>query len=312
MSELVFVGIDVSKKELEVAERPTGQHAVFSNDESGVASMVAFVMSFSPSLIILEATGGLEIRAVGALAVKGCPVVVVNPRQVRDFAKATGRLAKTDSIDAQVLAHFAEAVRPDVRPLKGAEAQMLDAMSTRRRQLVEMLTAEKNRLFASPLCVREDIEVSIRWLESRLSKLNEDIDQFIKGSPLWREKDNILQSAPGVGPVLSMTILSDLPELGTLNRKEIAALVGVAPLNRDSGMFKGRRSIWGGRSCVRSVLYMGALSAIRFNPVIKKFYERLKEAGKCHKVAITACMRKLLVILNAMVRQSRCWSATCS
>lgn len=308
----VFIGIDVSKKELEVALRPMGTRSVFSNDEDGIASLVDFVRSFSPVLVVLEATGGLETGAVGALAAKGCPVVVVNPRQVRDFAKATGKLAKTDSIDAHVLAHFADAVRPEVRALKDFEAQNLDAFNTRRRQIVEMLTAEKNRLLMAPSWTRKDIKSHIDWLEKGLHKVNKEMDKLLKKSPVWREKDNILRSTPGVGPVLSITLLADLPELGTLNGKQIAALVGVAPLNRDSGTFKGRRTIWGGRAGVRSILYMSTMSAIRFNPVIKVFYQRLCAAGKVHKVAVTACMRKLLVILNAMIRKGICWNVACS
>lgn len=312
MKQDIFAGIDVSKRELEVCIRPLDKGAVFPNDEEGAASALSFVMSFSPCLIVLEATGGLETLLVGVLAAKRCPVVVINPRQVRDFAKATGRLAKTDSIDAHVLAHFAEAVRPAIRPLKDSETQKLDALNTRRRQVVEMLKAEQNRLTAAPLYVREDIQESIDWLARRLERINKDIDKFIKNSSVWREKDIILQSTPGVGPVLSRTILSGLPELGVLNRKQIAALVGVAPFNRDSGTFRGRRSIWGGRSDVRAVLYMSAMAAIRFNPVIKKFYERLRNAGKLYKVAVTACMRKLLVILNTMMREGKCWDAVCS
>lgn len=312
MKQDVFAGIDVSKQELEVCIRPLEKRAVFSNDDEGAASAMAFVMSFSPCLIVLEATGGLETRVAGVLAAKGCPVVVMNPRHVRNFAKATGKLAKTDSIDAHVLAHFAEAVRPELRPLKDSETQKLDALNTRRRQVVEMLKAEQNRLATAPLYIREDIQENIEWLARRLERINKDIDKFIKNSSVWREKDNILQSVPGVGPVLSRTILSGLPELGALNRKQIAALVGVAPFNRDSGTFRGRRSVWGGRSNVRSVLYMSAMTAIRFNPVLKKFYERLRNAGKLYKVAMTACMRKLLVILNTMMREGKRWDATCS
>jgi transposase len=304
----VFIGIDVAKKELEVAVRPTGHHCVFTNDEDGIACLVEFVQCCSPMLIVLEATGGLETVVVSALAAKGCPVVVVNPRQARDFAKATGKLAKTDSIDAHVLAHFADAVRPEIRALKDVEAQNLDALNTRRRQIVEMLTAEKNRLLMAPVWTRKDIQRHIDWLEKCLDKVNRELEKLLKKSPVWREKDSILQSTPGVGPVLSVTLLADLPELGTLNGKQIAALVGVAPLNRDSGMFRGRRSIWGGRADVRSILYMSTMSAIRFNPVIKVFYQRLRAAGKVHKVAVTACMRKLIVILNAMIRDGHCWN----
>jgi transposase len=305
----IFIGIDVSKKELEVALRPMGTRSVFSNDEDGIALLADFVQSHFPMLIVLEATGGLETRVVGALAAQGCPVVVINPRQARDFAKATGKLAKTDSIDAHVLAHFADAVRPEVRALKDVEAQNLEALNTRRRQIVEMLTAEKNRLLMAPAWTRKDIKSHIDWLEKCLHKVNKDMDKLLKKSPVWREKDTILQSTPGVGPVLSVTLLADLPELGTLNAKQIAALVGVAPLNRDSGTFRGRRAIWGGRASVRSILYMSAMSAIRFNPVIKAFYQRLRATGKVHKVAITACMRKLLVILNALIRSGNCWNA---
>ncbi len=308
VKQQVFIGIDVCKRELEVALRPTGNRSVFSNDDEGIAHLVDFVRSNSPSLVVLEATGGLETGVVGALAARECPVVVVNPKQVRDFARATGKLAKTDSIDAHVLAHFADAVRPEVRALKNVEAQNLDALNTRRRQIVEMLTAEKNRLLIAPSWTRGDIRSHIDWLEKCLHKVNKEINKLLKNSPVWREKDNILQSAPGVGPVLSATLLAGLPELGVLNSKQIAALVGVAPMNRDSGMFKGRRTVWGGRSNVRCILYMGVMSAIRFNPSIKMFYQRLRAAGKVHKVAATACMRKLLVILNAMLRDGRCWN----
>jgi transposase len=308
----VFIGIDVSKKELEVALRPVGNRSVFSNDEEGIAFLVSFVLSCSPTLVVLEATGGLETGVVSALAARKCPVVVVNPRQARDFAKATGKLAKTDSIDAHVLAHFAEAVRPEIRALKDVEAQNLDALNTRRRQIVEMITAEKNRLLMASSWTRKDIKSHIDWLEKFLQKVNKDMNKLLKKSPVWREKDNILQSTPGVGPVLSITLLADLPELGKLNAKQIAALVGVAPMNRDSGNFRGRRAIWGGRASVRSILYMSTMSAIRFNPVIKVFYQRLRAAGKVHKVAVTACMRKLLIILNAMIRKSSCWNVAYS
>jgi transposase len=242
------------------------------------------------------------------LADKGLPVVVINPRQVRDFAKATGKLAKTDTIDAHLIARFGEAVRPELRLLKDQEAQKLTALITRRRQIVEMITAEKNRLNAAPKWTSKDIQTNISWLEKCLKKVDKDLKNLLKKSPVWREKDEILQSTPGVGPVLSMTLLSGLPELGNLNRKEIAALVGVAPLNRDSGLFRGKRMIWGGRANIRSVLYMSATCAMRFNPTIRIFYERLRSAGKLHKVAITACMRKLLVILNTMIKNRTYWS----
>jgi transposase len=303
----VFVGIDVSKGKLDVAVRPSGELMSFSNDEDGISVMIDFIKPFSPILIVLEATGGLETASVGMLAAKGLPVVVINPRQVRDFAKATGRLAKTDAIDAHVIAQFGEAVRPEIRPLKDEEAKRLSALITRRRQIVEMMTAEKNRLILATPWTRKDIQSHIVWLEKCLKKADKNLNDLLRKSPVWREKDDILQSTPGVGPVLSMTLLSHLPELGTLNRKQIAALVGVAPLNRDSGLFRGKRTIWGGRANIRSVLYMSVTCAIRFNPVIKKFYQRLRDAGKLHKVAMTACMRKLLVILNTMIKNRTRW-----
>lgn len=303
----VFVGIDVSKEKLDVAVRPSGELMSFSNDEDGISVMVDFIMPFSPILIVLEATGGLETASVGMLAAKGLPVVVINPRQVRDFAKATGRLAKTDAIDAHVIAQFGEAVRPEIRPLKDEEAKRLSALITRRRQIVGMITAEKNRLIAAAPWTRKDIQSHIVWLEKCLKKADKNLNDLLRKSPVWRKKDDILQSTPGVGPVLSMTLLSNLPELGTLNRKQIAALVGVAPLNRDSGLYRGKRMIWGGRANIRSVLYMSVTCAIRFNPVIKIFYQRLRDAGKLHKVAMTACMRKLLVILNTMIKNRTRW-----
>jgi len=302
-----FIGMDVSKDTLEVAVRPTEERMTFANQEEGISLMVDFVKSFCPCLIVLEATGGLEKAAVCALAVRGLPVVVVNPRQVRDFARSKGILAKTDKTDARVIAQFAEAIRPEVRPLKTEEAQKLDALLSRRRQILQMLTAEKNRLQSAPVWTRKDIQKHIHWLEKNLDQFNRDLDRMVKESPIWRAKDEILQSAKGVGPVLSVTLISQLPELGTLKGKKIAALVGVAPLNRDSGKFRGRRTIWGGRSEVRSVLLMATRIAIRFNPVIRAFFERLQKAGKVRKVAETACMRKLLMILNAMLKNNTCW-----
>lgn len=304
-----FIGIDVSKDTLDVAVRPTGEKMVFANTEDGLVMMTDFIKPFSPRLVVLEATGGWERSAVGALAAKGLPVVVVNPRQVRDFAKAKGILAKTDKIDAQVIAQFAESIRPEVRPLKTEEAQKLEALLSRRRQILQMLTAEKNRLHSAPAWIRKDIQIHIQWLEKTLDKFNKELDRLVKKSPIWRAKDKILQSAKGVGPILSLTLISGLPELGTLNRKKIAALVGVAPLNRDSGKFRGRRTIWGGRSAIRSVLLMATRVGIRFNPVIRAFYERLEKAGKKRKVAETACMRKLLTILNAMMKNRTCWQS---
>lgn len=305
----VFIGVDVSKERLDVAVRPSGEHNSFTNDEAGIAQMTDCLGRLSPEMILFEATGGWQMNAVNALAARRLPVVIINPRQVRDFAKATGQLAKTDTIDAGILAHFAEAVRPEIRELKPLEARKLEALNTRRRQIVEMLTAERNRLITAPEWTRGDIEEHIAILKKRLAAINKDIDKLIRQSPLWREKDKILKSFPGVGPVTASTMLSDLPELGTLNPKAIAALVGVAPLNCDSGNYQGRRKIWGGRACVRSLLYMCAKTAVRCNPGIRGFYERLIGAGKLRKVALTACMHKILIILNAMIRDQVCWKA---
>jgi transposase len=306
----VFIGVDVSKNSLDVAVGPSGESMRFANSEDGIALLADFIKPLAPTLVLFEATGGWEMNAVRHLAAKRLPLVVINPRQVRDFAKATGQLAKTDAIDARILARFGEAVKPEVRPLKPLELQKLDALNTRRRQIVEMLTAEQNRMVSAPEWIRPDIEEHIAILKKRLAAINRDLNKLIRKSPLWREKDQILQSFPGVGPVMAMTIIADLPELGTLNRREIAALVGVAPLNCDSGMYKGKRKIWGGRAAIRSVLYMCTLTAIRHNPVIRDFYQRLKRAGKLPKVAITACMRKILVILNAMMKSRTCWQTT--
>jgi len=302
----VFVGIDVSKAQLDLAVRPEGRCSA-SNDEAGVAQIIERLREVSPTLVVVEATGGLEIPLVGALATAGVPVVVVNPRQVRNFAKATGQLAKTDALDAQVLAHFAEAMRPEPRPLPDEQTQRLAALLTRRRQLVEMLTAEKNRLASARKPIRTSLRAHIAWLERALQQTDADLAEAIQQSPVWREKDELLRSVPGVGPVLTTTLLANLPELGTLTGKQIAALVGVAPLNRDSGTLRGRRTVWGGRAQVRAVLYMGAIVAARFNPVMRTFYQRLCAAGKAKKVALTACMRKLLLILNAMLKHRTPW-----
>jgi transposase len=302
-----FVGIDVSKGTLDVFVRPTGEAKAFVHTDEGLAQMTDWLQLFPQALIVLEATGGWEMGPVRILVSRGLFPVIMNPRQIRDFAKATGILAKTDKIDPQVIARFAEAVRPEVRPLPTLEAQELEALNARRRQIVEMLTAEKNRLCLAPRWIRKEIQAHIRWLEKCLAKVNKELKDRIQKSPLWREKDEILRSARGVGPVTSTVLLCDLPELGRLNRKEISALVGVAPLNRDSGLFRGRRMIWGGRATVRSALYMSTLVAIRFNPVIRAFYERLRAAGKPFKVAATACMRKLLTILNSMIKNRTRW-----
>src|SRR5213594_4811446 len=311
MRTQVFVGIDVSKAQLDVAFRPEGRVSV-PNDEAGCAQVLERLRAVPPTLVVLEATGGLEIPLTGVLAAAGVPVVVVNPRQVRDFAKATGRLAKTDTLDAQTLAHFAEVMRPELRPLPDEQTQALAALLTRRRQLVEMLTAEKHRLSLAPRPVRNSVRAHITWLERELTHTDTDLAQTIRQSPVWREKEDLLRSVPGVGPVLTTTLLANLPELGTLTGKQIAALVGVAPLNRDSGTLRGKRTVWGGRAQVRAVLYMGALVAARYNPVIRAFYHRLCAAGKAKKVALTACMRKLLTILNAMMKHRTPWRAQVS
>ena len=306
MSPLIFVGIDVSQAHLDIAVRPGASFSI-AHHESAIATLVEQLRPLSPTLILLAATGGMEIPLTSALATAGLPVVVVNPRQVRDFAKASGRLAKTDALDAQMLAQFAEVMRPQPRPLPDAEARALTALVARRRQLVEMLTAEKNRLLSASSPIRKRVRAHIAWLERELAHTNTELSEAIRHSPVWREKDDLLQSVPGVGPVLTSTLLASLPELGTLTHKQIAALVGVAPLNRDSGTLRGRRTVWGGRAQVRAVLYMGAIVAARFNPVIRVFYQRLQRAGKAKKVTLTACMRKLLTILNAMLKHRTPW-----
>ena len=306
----LFIGIDVSKAVLDVAVAPTKEKWSVPNSAEGMQDLVRRLKELNPNLVVLEATGGLERRAVAALAGAGLSVVAVNPRQVRDFARATGQLAKTDAIDAAVLALFAERIRPEPRPLKDAEALELEALVVRRRQVVEMITAEKNRLSAAPPSkqVRTAIGRTIEWLQKQLDDNDRDLEKAVKSSPAWREKDELLRSVPGVGKVLSRTLLSLAPELGTLTHKQIAALIGVAPLNRDSGTLRGRRIVWGGRAQVREVLYMGALVASRFNPVIRAFRARLIAAGKLPKVALVACMRKLLTILNAMLSSKTRWA----
>jgi len=306
----VFIGIDVSKGHLDICARPIGRAWRVTNDEAGIAQLLEELAGLKPTLAVLEPTGGFEVPVVAALAVAGIALAVVNARQVRDFAKAIGRLAKTDTIDAAVLAHFAEAVHPEPRALPDEETAELSALLARRRQLVEMLTAETNRMrTARPDRLRKSIYEHVRWLRRELREADDDIDQNLRKSAIWREKDDLLQSVPGVGPVLSRTLLADLPELGTLDRRQIAALVGVAPLNRDSGSSRRKRVTWGGRAIVRAPLYMAALVAARHNAVIRATYERLVEGGKAKKVALVACMRKLLVILNAIIRDRRPWLA---
>ncbi len=306
-TEQTYVGIDVSKERLDVVLRPSGEYLEASNDEQGIGSLVACLQEAPPALVVLEATGGLEQPTAAALALAGVPVAVVNPRQVRDFAKAVGRLAKTDRIDAAVLAHFAEAVRPKPRPLADEDARELHALVLRRRQIIDMITAEGNRARSAPKSVKRRIEAHLRWLRKDLERANEDLERAVRESPVWREKDDLLRSVPGVGPTLFATLLAELPELEHLDRRSLAALVGVAPLNRDSGTLRGIRTVWGGRSAVRKTLYMATLSATRSNPAIKSFYGRLVAAGKPKKVALTACMRKLLAIVGAVLRNRSPW-----
>jgi transposase len=307
-TEKAYVGIDVSKETLDMAVHASEQRWEFANTVKGIDEALSILENLSPALVVMEATGGMEYPSAAALAVANIPVAVVNPRQVRAFARAIGRLAKTDAIDAKVIAHFAAAVHPTPHPLPDAQGQELKAILTRRRQLIEMLTAERNRLGSSrSKAVKAHIQAHIAWLEKEMIQINDDLGHSIRETPVWQEKDDLLKSVPGVGPVLSTTILADLPELGMLNRRQIAALVGVAPFNRDSGHLRGKRTIWGGRAVVRSALYMSTLVATRYNPVIRDFYQHLLAAGKPKKVALTACMRKLLTILNAMLKHQTPW-----
>ncbi|HUQ46231.1 MAG TPA: IS110 family transposase [Gemmatimonadaceae bacterium] len=310
----MFVGIDVAKAELVVAVRPSGDNWSVSNDDAGLRALLARLAPQSPMRIVLEATGGYEIPAVAALAAAGLPIAVVNPRQARDFARSTGQLAKTDRIDAELLALYAERVRPAVRALPDDATRALEAVLTRRRQLVEMLVAERNRLQmaigAAQRPVRTSLKQHIAYLTRALAIADTELDTMVRASPLWRERDDLLRSVPGIGPVVARTLLAELPELGRLDRRAIAKLVGVAPLNRDSGSWRGRRTIHGGRASVRAAIYMAALVASRRNPVLKTFYQRLVAAGKPKKLALVACMRKLLTILNVILRTRQSWSIT--
>jgi transposase len=308
-SDALYVGIDVSKATLDVAFGGDGELVQVSNDEAGVARLVDRLAAATPALVVMEATGGYERLVAAALATRGVAAAVVNPRQVRDFAKATGALAKTDQIDARVLARFAEAIRPKPRALPTPETRELEELLSRRRQIIDMLTMEKNRLgIAAREQMRRSIKKHIAWLEDALRHADKDLDKGVRASPVWREQEDLLRTVPGIGPVSARTLIVHLPELGTLNRKEIAALVGVAPLNHDSGKHKGSRSCWGGRAVVRDVLYMAALTAVRHNPVIRRTFTGLRARGKERKVALVACMHKLLTILTAMVRDRRAWS----
>jgi transposase len=303
-----FVGIDVSKPRLDIHARPSGESFAFGYDDEGVTALIERLAALAPALVVLEATGGLEVRLAAALAAAGLPVAVVNPRQVRAFARAMGRLAKTDRLDAAVIARFAEAVRPPVRPLPDEATRRLGALVARRRQLLEMLVAERDRRHAADPALQERIDAHLRWLEEALAELERDLDGAVRGSPIWQAKEELLRSVSGVGPVSARTLLAELPELGCLTRRQAAALVGVAPFSRDSGKMRGRRTVWGGRAALRACLYMAAVAAARgSNPVIAGFYKRLRLAGKPAKLALTACMRKLVVVLNAMLRTDTAW-----
>jgi len=300
-----YVGIDIGKARLDVAIGNSGEEWAADNDTTGIHKTVARLAQLRSSLIVIESTGGLEVPLMLELSKAGLPFALVHPGRVRDFARSLGLLAKTDKLDARLLAHFAEAIRPPVTCLPSEAEQRLNALVVRRKQLLDILVAEKNHLLSTPLSQRCSVEEHLAWLEDKLAQLNQEIDDQIKHNPEFRQKADVLRSAKGVGPVLSAKLLSGLPELGKLNRKEIAALVGVAPFNDDSGRRKGKRRIKGGRADVRAVLYMATVAAVRFNPVIKHFYDHLLSQGKLRKVALVACMRKLLTILNAMVRDMR-------
>jgi transposase len=307
--ESIFVGIDVSKDRLDICVRPQGESFAVTRDDEALAGLASRLGSLSPRLIVLEATGGLQVKVAAALAAVGLPVAVVNPRQVRDFARATGQLAKTDRLDAAVIARFAEAVKPEPRPLPDDVSAALMALVARRRELVQLRVAERNRRRqAAAKWVQRDLDASIDALSARIEALDLEIESQVKGSPIWRIQEDLLQSVPGIGKVVSRTLIAELPELGKLTRRKIAALVGVAPMARESGLWKGRRMISGGRPNVRATLYMAAVTASRCNPVIATLYQRLIAAGKAPKVALTAVMRKLLVILNAIARDQKPWS----
>lgn len=302
-----YVGIDVSKDQLDVFSLFDNTASQYAHTDTGITALVNQVNTIPQGVVIVEATGGLEMPLVQSLATCGIAVIVINPRQVRDFAKATGRLAKTDKLDAHIIACFGAAVKPEPRALKDHQTLALSALISRRQQLMEMLIAEQNRLRTATKLVQAQLTVHIDWLKKSIKDIDRDRGQLIKSSPLWQAKADLLRTAPGIGPVASASLIADLPELGQLNRREIAALAGLAPFNRDSGTQRGRRCIWGGRAQLRSTLYMATLTATRCNPLIKPFYQKLIQAGKPHKVAITACMRKLIVILNTMMKNQTPW-----
>ncbi len=308
----IWVGVDVSKQRLDVAIRPAGEVLTIGNDEAGIKALTKVLKEWSPQLIVLEATGGHEYAAAYCLMKAGLAVAVVNPRQVRDFARAVGKLAKTDPIDAQILAHFGEAVQPPPRPIADQKLEEIGHLVTRHRQLIEMIVAEGNRRMSLRGTAQHDVDVTIRFLRDRLDKIDEQMKTLIAQHPEWKAKAELLNSVPGVGPVLISSLVAELPELGSLNRKQVAALVGVAPFNNDSGQSRGRRRIWGGRAHLRSLLYMSVVAGVRFNPTIRTFYRHLRAAGKPPKVALVACMRKLLVILNAMLKSQQPWRLSVS
>ena len=303
-----YVGVDISRDTLDIAIQGDDKPRQFMNNQDGIRKACDFLSRLKPTLIVFEATGGYEIPLYIALNEVNLPAAPVNPRQVRDFARATGKLAKTDVLDARVIAHFAAALHPQPRPIP--ESQEIKEIVARRNQLVQMIVAEKNRYHSARKSIKERIQAHIQWLEEELDNTNKELEQRIRNNPEWQKKNDLLQSMPGVGPVLSTTLLADLPELGKLNRRQIAALTGVAPLNRDSGTLRGKRTIWGGRATVRGALYMATLVATRFNPEISQLYQRLLSAGKLKKVAIVACVRKLLIILNSMIKHNTKWSYT--
>lgn len=304
-----FVGIDVSKSTLDVCIEPAVRTLHVAYDEAGISQIAGCLKEASPTLIVMEATGGLEVRIATALASLGLPVAVINPRQARDFAKATGQLAKTDQVDAAVLAAFAKAIRPQAHPLKDADTRALDDMVSRRRQLIDMRVQETLRLgTAASKPLQKSLKQHIAWLDKQIANVDNDMTKRLRESDVWRAKDDLLRGIPGVGVVTTLTMLAKCPELGSLNRREIAALTGVAPLANDSGKHRGKRFVWGGRADVRAVLYMAAVSAIRCNEAIKAFAERLKKAGKPPKVVIVACMRKLLTIMNSMLKNNSPWN----
>ena len=302
-----ILGIDISKSRLDVGDYPHKNNWVFANDQTGLTKLSSLLEKHTPGLVVVEASGGLEIPVVSHVHDLGVPIVVINPRQVRDFAKALGQLAKTDRIDAQVIAHFGASADLEVRPIPSKAQQELAQLVARRRQIVEMIVAEENRLARVTKSVQGDIKAHVNWLKRRLGKIEKDLNQLIRTTPIWREKDDLLQSAKGIGPATSSCLLANLPELGELSHKKISALVGVAPFNCDSGMHKGQRKTWGGRANVRKTLYMATLVASQHNPKIRAFYQRLLAAGKPKKLALTACMRKFLTVLNAMIRDSKSW-----